>query len=99
MGRLTLKPLSLLEHVCLKCLRFGTNRKENGNYHILIGYRLGLYRGNAGENGKDNGSYYIVEYSGFRSGFWMFTLNPKPESKHSGSPVFLDVQILPEPES
>ena len=30
--------------------------KENGNYFIIIGYILGLYR----NNGKENGNYHII---------------------------------------
>ena len=38
----------------LRFLGFSDNGKENGNYYIIIGYILGLYR----DNGKENGNYY-----------------------------------------
>ena len=36
-------------------LQQGINRKEIGNYFIIVGYKLRLYRG----NGAEDGIYYI----------------------------------------
>ena len=42
----------------------GNNGKENGNYHVIIGYIFGLYRGYVGNNGKENGSH--MNYRDFK---------------------------------
>ena len=37
------------------------NAKDNGNYHIILGFIMGLYR----DDGKEHGGYYL----GFTVGF------------------------------
>ena len=34
----------------------GPGPVENGDYYIIIGYILGLYK----DNGEENGNYYII---------------------------------------